>query len=112
MCAACRTAVETGNQPQGMLVTTSGGQQQPYWQAGAEYTPYARGYYSPFGGVMTGVLVGTMLSTMWAAPAAAAAPVDSAGFGGFGGGGGDFGGGGGDFGGGGFGGGDFGGGDF
>lgn len=113
MCAACRTTVETGGQPQGLLVT-SGGAQQPYWQAGPQYAPYARGYYSPFGDVMTGVMVGTMLSGMWSTPASAATPVDS-GFSGWsmgGGNGGDFGGGGGGFGGGGggFGGGDFGGG--
>ena len=111
MCAACRTTVETGGQPQGLLVT-SGGTQQPYWQAGPQYAPYARGYYSPFGDVMTGVMVGTMLSGMWSTPASAATPVDSS-FGGWsmgGGNGGDFGGGGGGFGGGDFGGG--GGGDF
>jgi hypothetical protein len=110
MCAACKVAVESGQQPQGMLVT-SGGTTQPYWQAGPAYAPYARGYYSPFGDVMTGVMVGTMLSGMWGSPAYAQ-PVQGQGWNDGGGGGGwSFdGGGGGDFGGGGFGGGDFGGG--
>jgi uncharacterized membrane protein YgcG len=115
MCAACKVTVESGGQPQGMLVT-SGGTQQPYWQAGPQYAPYARGYYSPFGDVMTGVMVGTMLGNMWSTPASAAPDTSSSwsdGSGGSGwsfggGGGGDFGGGGGDMGGGG----DFGGGDF
>jgi uncharacterized membrane protein YgcG len=107
MCAACRTSVEDGGQPVGMMVPTAAGP-RPYWQAGQEFEPYTRGYYSPFGSAMTGVLVGTMVAGMWAAPAAAApAATDSFGgggdFGGFGG----FGGGGGDFGGGDFGGGDF-----
>ncbi|MHB1211153.1 MAG: hypothetical protein ACYC0W_02665, partial [Candidatus Nanopelagicales bacterium] len=106
LCAACRTSVEAGGQPQGLLVGTGAGQ-QPYWQAGPEYRPYAAGYYSPFGTVMTGALVGTMLGGIWAAPAAAAAPVDSGAFGSGGGFGSFGGGGGGDFGGGDFGGGDF-----
>ena len=110
MCAADKVAVESGQQPQGMLVT-SGGTTQPYWQAGPAYTPYARGYYSPFGDVMTGVMVGTMLGNMWSSPAYAQPGQgqgwnDSGGDSGW-----SFGGGGGgDFGGGGFGGGDFGGG--
>jgi hypothetical protein len=110
MCAACKVAVESGQQPQGMLVT-SGGTTQPYWQAGPAYAPYARGYYSPFGDVMTGVMVGTMLSGMWSSPAYAQ-PTQEQGWtdGGSGGGWSFDGGGGGDFGGGGFGGGDFGGG--
>ena len=112
MCAACKVTVESGQQPQGLLVN-SGGTQQPYWQAGPAYAPYARGYYSPFGDVMTGVMVGTMLGNMWSSPAYAAPVQDQSGWSDTGGGGGwSFGGGGGgDFGGGGgFGGGDFGGG--
>jgi hypothetical protein len=111
MCAACRTTVDSGGQPQGMLVTT-GTTQQPYWQAGPQYAPYARGYYSPFGDVMTAVMVGTMLGSMSSSPAHAAPVADTASSSGWSsaGGGGDFGGGGSDFGGGG--GGDFGGGDF
>ena len=111
MCAACRTTVEMGMTPQGMLVPGAAGP-QPYWQGGPEYGAYARGYYNPFGSVMTGVLVGTMLGGMWGSPGGGIGGVETAGFGGFGGGGsdggwGDFGGGGGDFGGGDFGGGDF-----
>jgi len=111
MCAACRTTVQSGGQPQALEVATAGGQ-RPYYQAGPEYGAYAQGYYSPFGNIMTAVVVGTMLSSMWHAPGITSSGMDSAGLGGWGGGqGGDGGwGGGGDFGGGGFGGGDFGGG--
>ena len=111
MCAACRTTVETGGQPQALEVATAGGQ-RPYYQAGPEFGPYAQGYYSPFGGMMTAVVMGTMLSSMWHVPGVTGASgMDTAGLGGGGEGwgslgGGDFGGGGG------FGGGDFGGGDF
>ncbi len=105
MCAACRTTVESGQQPQGLQVATAGGV-RPYWQAGPEYGAYTRGYYSPFGDVMTAVMVGTMMSSMWHSPGVTTSGVDSAGFGGWGGGGdGGWGGGGGDFGGGDFGGG-------
>ena len=111
VCAADKVAIESGQQPQGMLVT-SGGTTQPYWQAGPAYAPYARGYYSPFGDVMTGVMVGTMLGNMWSTPAYGQPVQGQQGWNDSGGGGGwSFGGGGGgDFGGGGFGGGDFGGG--
>ncbi len=112
MCAACRTTVESGGQPQGLQVASAGGQ-VPYYQAGPEYGAYAQGYYSPFSGVMTAVVMGTMLSSMWHVPGVTASSgMDSAGFGGGdqSGGWGGFGGGGG-FGDGGFGGGDFGGGD-
>ncbi|MUH45698.1 MAG: hypothetical protein F2793_04215 [Actinobacteria bacterium] len=103
MCAACRTDVETGNNPLAREVDTGSGR-QPYWQAGSQFAPYAQGYYSPFGNVMGAVLMGTMLSSMWSSPGitSAASGVESAGFGGWG-----SGGGGGDFGGGDFGGGDF-----
>lgn len=117
MCAADKQTVIDGGQPQGMTVGSAKGQ-VPYWQAGPEYAPYARGYYSPFGNVMTGVMVGTMMGGMWSSPAAAAPAQQPTGWDAgqgsgwsFGGGsGGDFGGGGGggDMGGGG----DFGGGDF
>lgn len=111
MCAACRTTVEAGGQPQGLEVATAGGQ-RPYYQAGPEFGPYAQGYYSPFTGVMTAVLMGTMLSSMWHVPGVTASSgMDTAGMGGWGdgsgGGWGGFDGGGGDFGGGDFGGGDF-----
>ena len=114
MCAACRTTVETGGQPAGLEVATAGGP-RPYYQAGPEFAPYAQGYYSPFGGMMSAVVMGTMLSSMWHMPGFTSADgintaglggggMDSGGWGNLGGG--DFGGGGG------FGGGDFGGGDF
>ena len=112
MCAACRTDVETGGSPAAREVDGPAGR-QPYWQAGPQYAPYAQGYYSPFGNVMTAVMMGTMISSMWSMPGitSGAGGVDSAGIGGGGSDGWGFGGGGGgDFGGGDFGGGDFGGG--
>ncbi|MFZ4486513.1 MAG: hypothetical protein ACOYO9_08000 [Candidatus Nanopelagicales bacterium] len=112
MCAACRTDVETGGSPAAREVDGPAGR-QPYWQAGPQYAPYAQGYYSPFGNVMTAVMMGTMISSMWSMPGitSGASGVDSAGIGGGGSDGWGFGGGGGgDFGGGDFGGGDFGGG--
>jgi hypothetical protein len=112
MCAACRTDVETGGSPAAREVDGPAGR-QPYWQAGPQYAPYAQGYYSPFGNVMTAVMMGTMISSMWSMPGitSGASGVDSAGIGGAGSDGWGFGGGGGgDFGGGDFGGGDFGGG--
>lgn len=109
MCAACQVAVQDGYSPQAREVEEAGGY-RPYWQAGRHFGGYAMGYYSPFSGVMTGLLMGTMLSSMWATPAAASGMGGSGDtFGSDFGGGGGFGGfsGGGDFGGGGFGGGDF-----
>ena len=114
MCAACRTDVETGNSPMAREVDGPTGR-QPYWQAGPQYAPYAQGYFSPFGNVMTAVMMGTMISSMWSMPGltSGASGIDSAGIGGGGSDGWGFAdGGGGDFGGGDFGGGDFGGGDF
>ena len=100
--------------PAALEVDTPAGR-QPYWRAGNDYAPYARGYYSSFGNILPALFIGTMMASAFSMPAAAAAPMDSSGFGGDGSGG--FGGG--DFGGGGFGGGgdfgggmDFGGGDF
>ncbi len=110
MCAACRTDVETGNSPMAREVDGPTGR-QPYWQAGPQYAPYAQGYFSPFGNVMTAVMMGTMISSMWSMPGitSGASGVDSAGIGGGSDGWGFGDGGGGDFGGGDFGGGDFGG---
>lgn len=112
VCPSCATTLRSGSTPDALEVETPSGQ-QPYWRAGGDYAPYARGYYSSFANILPALFIGTMMANAFAMPAAAAAPMDSSGGdsgGGFGGG--DFGGGG--FGGGGdFGGGmDFGGGDF
>jgi hypothetical protein len=114
VCPSCATTLRSGSAPAALEVDTPAGR-QPYWRAGNDYAPYARGYYSSFGNILPALFIGTMMASAFSMPAAAAAPMDSSGFGGDssgGFGGGDFGGGG--FGGGGdFGGGmDFGGGDF
>ena len=114
VCPSCATTLRSGSAPAALEVDTPAGR-QPYWRAGNDYAPYARGYYSSFGNILPALFIGTMMASAFSMPAAAAAPMDSSGFGGDGSGG--FGGG--DFGGGGFGGGgdfgggmDFGGGDF
>ena len=114
VCASCAATVRSGSLPEALEVDTPSGR-QPYWRAGNDYAPYARGYYSSFGNILPALFIGTMMASAFSMPAAAAAPIDSSGLGGA-----DSGGfGGGDFGGGGFGGGgdfgggmDFGGGDF
>ncbi len=116
VCAGCEATIASGGRPEAREVE-AGGQRVPYWQGGAAYAPYARGYYRNWSDMMPALFVGTLLASTFMTPAAHAAPLtDQPG------GGGDFGGGdfhrggfggGGDFGGGGgFGGGDFGGGDF
>lgn len=108
VCTACAQTIQAGGTPQAREVTYAG-QQVPYWQAGPEYAPYARGYYSSFGDILPALFIGTMMANAFSPPVIINSGVDQAGFGGGGGfGGGNFGGG--DFGGGGFGGGDFGGG--
>lgn len=111
VCSSCATTLRSGSVPEALEVDTPAGR-QPYWRAGGDYAPYARGYYSSFANILPALFIGTMMANAFAMPAAAAAPMDASGGdsgGGFGGG--DFGGGGfgggGDFGGGGFGGGDF-----
>lgn len=114
VCHSCATTLRSGSAPEALEVDTPAGR-QPYWRAGNDYAPYARGYYSSFGNILPALFIGTMMASAFSMPAAAAAPMDASGLGG-----GDSGGfGGGDFGGGGFGGGgdfgggmDFGGGDF
>lgn len=118
VCAACAATLQSGAAPQPREVM-AGGQRVPYWRAGADYAPYARGYYSSFADALPMIFVGTMLASAFmpsvsgistAGPSGGASDGGGSGFGGggdFGGGG--FGHGGGDFGGGGgFGGGDFG----
>jgi hypothetical protein len=111
VCPSCATTLRSGSAPAALEVDTPAGR-QPYWRAGNDYAPYARGYYSSFGNILPALFIGTMMASAFSMPAAAAAaPTAGDSSGGFGGG--DFGGGGfgggGDFGGGGM---DFGGGDF
>ena len=103
-CASCATALRSGALPEALEIETPAGR-QPYWRAGADYAPYARGYFSSWGTMMPALFMGTMLASAWSMPAAAAAPLATVGwvlgggffavFGGVGflGGGGDFGGG-------------------
>jgi hypothetical protein len=112
VCAACQARIADGLQPDARTVATAQGQ-RPYWEAGPEYGPWARGWYGSQGAYMlNGMLMGTLLGSMLWAPIG----YDMGGWGdgGEGGDGGDAGGdaGGGDMGGGDFGGGDFGGFDF
>ena len=108
-CAHCATSLRSGSTPAAREVQTPSGR-VPYWRAGNDYAPYARGYYSNWTDMLPALFIGTLMANAFMAPAAAAPAAMDAGGGGFGGG--DFGGGGfgggGDFGGGGFGGGDFG----
>ena len=115
-CAADAQRIEEGQEPDAREFVV-GGRRVPHWDAPPAYSPYAGGFFSPFG-FLPGILIGTML--------APPIMIDEGGDGGDEGDGGegdggeaeagdgDFGGdfGGGDFGGGDFGGGDFGGGDF
>lgn len=114
VCAACQATLADGRDPQPRMVPTTNGE-RPYYDAGPEYAPYARGWYAATGlHVLNSVMLGTLLmhslylpvgTDYFGADAAGEAGMDGAG--------GDFGDdGGSDFGGGDFGGGDVGGGDF
>ena len=110
VCAADAQRISDGEEPHIRRVGD-----QPYWDAGPQYMPWATGFFG--GGLVPGLFVGSMLGAgfgMFGSPffggGAWASPGDGGDFGGGDFGGGDFGGG--DFGGGGLGGGDFGGGDF
>jgi uncharacterized membrane protein YgcG len=116
VCAACDARIKDGQDPQARMVTTPSGD-RPYYDAGPEYAPWARGWYAANGMfLMNNMLLGTLLLQSLYLPAgydslgAPEAGTDAGG----GDGGADAGAdaGGGDFGGGDFGGGDFGGGDF
>lgn len=121
VCAACDARIKDGLDPQARLVPTNAGD-RPYYDAGPEYAPWARGWYAASGAyLMSNMLMGTMLLNAMYLPAGydyfdSGAGMDGGGdAGGDGGDGGDVGGdaggdGGGDFGGD-MGGGDFGGGD-
>ena len=125
VCAACDAQIKDGVNPQARMVPTAAGD-RPYYDAGAEYGPWARGWYGASGMYMlNGMLMGTMLMHAMYLPAGYdyfSPAGDSGDGGGDGGDGGDAGGdgvadaggadGGGDFGGGDFGGGGFDGGGF
>ena len=121
VCAACDARIKDGLDPQARLVPTAQGD-RPYYDAGPEYAPWARGWYGASGMyVMSNMLMGTMLLNALYLPAGydyfGPEGADGSGDGGDAGGdngdsGGESGDAGGDFGGGDFSGGDMGGGDF
>ncbi len=103
VCAACAARIDDGQNPAVRMVETPQGQ-QPYYNAGPEYGPWARGWYAASGlHVMNNVMLGMLLANSLYLPAG----YDYSG----GWGDGDGGDGGGDAGGGDYGGGDYGGGD-
>lgn len=68
VCAACATRIADGINPDARTVPTAAGD-KPYWEAGPEYGPWARGWYGAQGAyLLNGMLVGTMLGTMMWAP--------------------------------------------
>lgn len=61
VCAACDARIKDGLDPQARLVPTTQGE-RPYYDAGPEYAPWARGWYGASGMyVMSNMLMGTML---------------------------------------------------
>jgi hypothetical protein len=61
VCAACDARISDGLDPQARLVPTASGD-RPYYEAGPEYAPWARGWYAGSGAyMMSNVLMGTML---------------------------------------------------
>jgi hypothetical protein len=107
-CEADAQAVERGLEPASREVV-AGGRRVPYWNAPPDFSPWAGGYFMPFGGTgfLSGLFVGELLggayggfgSGGWAATGDAGGAFGSSSGGDFGGGmdfgGGDFGGGGG-----------------
>jgi hypothetical protein len=68
VCAACAARIADGISPDARTVPTATGQ-RPYWEAGPEYGPWARGWYGAQGAyLLNGMLVGTMLGSMLWAP--------------------------------------------
>jgi hypothetical protein len=68
VCAACAARLADGISPDARTVPTAGGD-RPYWEAGEEYGPWARGWYGAQGAyLLNGMLVGTMLGSMLWAP--------------------------------------------
>ncbi|MGK4583166.1 hypothetical protein [Kitasatospora sp. HPMI-4] len=79
-CAADAARVTSGQEPDIRTVQTEYGQ-QPYWNAGPAYSPWAGGYFG--GGMLPGLLVGTALGSIIAGPDTAwAAGAESHGYGG------------------------------
>lgn len=104
-CAACKARIMDGVDPDYRLVPVGSGH-QPYWNAGPEYGPWARGYYGTsdiFSTMLVGTMLGSMMTGGFGGSYAAGYQDGAQDVGGNDLGGGDFGG---------FGGGDFGGGDF
>jgi hypothetical protein len=61
VCAACDARIKDGQDPQARLVPTVNGE-RPYYDAGPEYAPWARGWYAASGMyVMSNIMLGTML---------------------------------------------------
>lgn len=68
VCAACAARLADGISPDARTVPTAEGD-RPYWEAGPEYGPWARGWYGAQGAyLLNGMLVGTMLGSMLWAP--------------------------------------------
>ncbi len=68
VCAACAARIADGLDPQARTVPTANGE-RPYWEAGPEYGPWARGWYGAQGAYMlNGLLMGTLLGSMLWAP--------------------------------------------
>jgi hypothetical protein len=61
VCAACAARIDDGQDPAVRMVDTPTGS-RPYYDAGAEYGPWARGYYAASGlHVMNSVMLGMLL---------------------------------------------------
>jgi hypothetical protein len=61
VCAACQARLADGQDPAIRMVQTESGE-RPYYDAGAEYAPWARGWYAASGMyLMSNVMLGTML---------------------------------------------------
>jgi hypothetical protein len=68
VCAACAARLADGLSPDARTVPTATGD-RPYWEAGPEYGPWARGWYGAQGAyLLNGMLMGTLLGTMLWAP--------------------------------------------
>jgi hypothetical protein len=68
VCAACQARLADGLSPDARTVPTAQGQ-RPYWEAGPEYGPWARGWYGSQGAyLLNGMLMGTLLGSMLWAP--------------------------------------------
>jgi hypothetical protein len=69
VCPACDALIKDGLDPQVRLVPTAQGE-RPYYEAGPEYAPWARGWYAGSGAyMMSNVLLGTMLLNAMYLPA-------------------------------------------